>query len=79
MSAARAGDDDVGPARQEIDLELLVGRDGVEADLGEADRRIGEERDVASQELADDRTGTLRRRSGPRRRGRLRARRGGRP
>ncbi len=57
------------PAREEIDLKLFVGRDGVEADLGEVDRRVGQAGDVVAQEVADDRLvlvadGPIRRSSG---------------
>src|SRR5262249_51540290 len=56
MAAARAGDEDIGPARQEGDLELLAGRGGVEADLGEGDRRGGQGGNVALEEPPDDRS-----------------------
>ena len=47
VAAARAGDDDVGAAGEEIDDELLVGGDRVEADLGQIDRRMARSRDVS--------------------------------
>ena len=53
MSAARAGDDHVCSARQEVDEELFVGRDGVEADLGLDDDAPPRARDVTSQEAAN--------------------------
>jgi hypothetical protein len=40
VAATRAGNDDLGTAGQEIHLELLVGGDGVQADLGAIDRGI---------------------------------------
>ena len=79
VPAARAGDDDVGPPGQEIDLELLVGGDRVEADLGQVDRRVGQEGNVALEEVADDRSVFLADDRDRRCRGRFRVRRGGRP
>ena len=55
MPAARTGDDHVRPAREEIDLKLLVRGDGVKTDLGGNDRRVGQGGNVVSQEVADGR------------------------
>ena len=46
MAAARAGHDHIGATGQEVEQELLVGRDRVEAGLEVVDRRLGQRGDV---------------------------------
>ena len=53
MSTAWTGDDHIRPAREEIDLKLVVRRDGIEADFARNDGCVGEDWDVVSQERPD--------------------------
>ena len=54
VPAARRGDDHVDAARQRAEPEMVVGRQGVEADLGRVDRGPGQRGEVAAAEAADD-------------------------
>jgi hypothetical protein len=55
VPAARRGDDHVDAARQGAEPEMVVGRQGVEADLGMVDRGLGQRGEVAEEGAADDR------------------------
>ena len=54
MAAARAGDDDVGSAREEVDREMLIGGNGVEARLCQIDGRIRQRRNMILKKGPDD-------------------------
>src|SRR5208283_618136 len=56
VAAARTGNDHVGAAGKEIHEEMLIGCHGVEAGLGQIDRRAGQGGDVVAQKAADDLT-----------------------